>query len=599
MSATLSTGLFSLVALGILFEAVPAGAGKPIREVVDQGYRVRLDLTGQVLAVSIPQDLGFGSADARAEAPIAPTLQGSLRSGFVSASMLAQKAKQFDDGLYAAVELAAQQGAGRFAGKAALLQAVAQHLAGMEVASDSTVPGIVYGACRLGHVPAREPASLEGSIQSAVSEFLADPVRSKPIGFYTWSGALGSIFQQDRMLRGELKGKAGIDTLVRALHADARARASYESYLAFVSRLTNPLAGSSLKELLSQLDRGQLNAPQKGLAFFPPSRAHETELIKKLYGDRPIPPGFNLADELIARIRAGQISLQPAPESGWYDHQTWALEPLVLPEKAPEASHLRLDDAYRAELIELFKGLIALTRETHIKQLEVPRVGAAAPVANPRVVITIAPELSAEPLVTYYRRRAESYRFVHEVVEQFFGSEALQQMHRLTAEGPVQPTLAQELDQMQALFFGAAGQVGRQLGMQATAEGKRDADADAKAFTRWSGTLASDPDLSRDARMMVPVFYDLKRRKTKVWVFLGWAERPVRISFVKQPSAEVFKDDKPVTAGGPELKFVGTSYTIAYPVTAEVYVTQILDRAEFRKHCDQYKTQSAILKNLR
>ena len=42
--------------------------------------------------------------------------------------MLAQKAKQFDDGLYAAVELAAQQGSGTFAGKAPMLRAVAARL---------------------------------------------------------------------------------------------------------------------------------------------------------------------------------------------------------------------------------------------------------------------------------------------------------------------------------------------------------------------------------------------------------------------------------------------------------------------------------------
>ena len=41
------------------------------------------------------------------------------------------------------------------------------------------------------------------------------------------------------------------------------------------------------------------------------------------------------------------------------------------------------------------------------------------------------------------------------------------------------------------------------------------------------------------------------------------------------------------------------SHQLVYPVTAEVYITQILNRDEFRKHCDTYKTQSAILKNLK
>jgi hypothetical protein len=39
-------------------------------------------------------------------------------------------------------------------------------------------------------------------------------------------------------------------------------------------------------------------------------------------------------------------------------------------------------------------------------------------------------------------------------------------------------------------------------------------------------------------------------------------------------------------------------YRIAYPVTAEAYVSQVLDRAAFRRHCDQYRTQAEILKHL-
>ena len=65
------------------------------------------------------------------------------------------------------------------------------------------------------------------AIRSAVNEFDADALRSKPIGFYTWSGALSAIFRQDRMLQTELKGEAGIAALARAIHADKSARATY------------------------------------------------------------------------------------------------------------------------------------------------------------------------------------------------------------------------------------------------------------------------------------------------------------------------------------------------------------------------------------
>jgi len=47
----------------------------------------------------------------------------------------------------------------------------------------------------------------------------------------------------------------------------------------------------------------------------------------------------------------------------------------------------------------------------------------------------------------------------------------------------------------------------RALGFTALALG-------AAAFAGWRAGLAADPDVGRDARMMVPVFYDLDRRAT-------------------------------------------------------------------------------------
>lgn len=576
-----------------LLAAAPATVGTPTRELDDQGFRVRLDLSRQILKLSIPEDRGFGEDRSAAEPRLVPTLPVE-EGGIVSGSILAQKAKQFDDGLYAAVELAAQAGAGRFAGKSAMLQAVARGLTASGPFGSESPPAIVLAACRLGNVPAAIPPPGLPAVQSTESTFLTDPLRSRPIGFYTWSPALGSIFRQDRMLQSEFQGRGGIEAVVRALHSDAQARATYDAYETLVSRMTNPQATADLRGLLAQLDRGPLSAPDKGLAFFAPSRAHETDLIKKLYGNRPIPDGFSLVDELVRRIRAGQIDLRPKPESGWYDRQTWALEPLVIPERMPEAPHLQTDETYRKQLRELFQGILALTRETHIKQLEIPPAAAAAPFGpGPRpVIITVRPELTAEPLVTHYRRRGESYRFLRSVLTEAFGAEALRQIRRLTATGPVATDLLAELEQMEGIFLGASATAGRQLGMAGEADSE-------ETFRRWSLAMASDPDLSKDVRMIVPVFFDRGRGKTRAWAFLGWTARPLEVDFARPPAAEVLKEGRKIAEGQAEVHFDGRWYSLAYPVTAEVYVSEILNRDEFRKHCDRYKTRAAILQNLR
>jgi hypothetical protein len=539
----------------------------------------------------------------REQTPIQPTLVGLTGGGgFISAAVLAQKAKQFDDGLYAAVDLAAQRGAGTFAGKAALLRSLAARLSAEQAGTPPQPEQVVLAAAQLGNVGVDLSPALRRSLNGILANFQADSLRSKPIGFYTWSDELSALFRQDRMLQSELQGSDGIESLVRALHADPQARATYEAYLQLVSRLTNPLSQPDLRAELVELDGGTLAAPESDVHFFPPSRNHEADLVMQLYGDKPIPGGFSLIDELLARIRDGRIDLSPKPTSGWYDYQTWALEPLAAPERAAESARLELADTYREHLTELFKGLYALNRETHIKQAEIPYPAAeAAP--EPRPKIYIAPEVTVEPLAEHYQRRATGYRFVRTALEETFGGEALGGLHRLTANGPIETDLATELQDMEALFHGAYVVACLQAGlppnpMVGAEANPGDLDA-ARRFLHWAINVELDGDVAADCRMMVPVFHDQQRDRTKVWVFLGWSVRGLSIDYARQPTAQVLDGDGAVVEQvGPELIFFGTGAPLASPITAEVYVDRILDRDEFRKHCDLYRTRDAILENL-
>jgi hypothetical protein len=580
------------------------GSAPVIREVQDQGYQVRLDLASQVLRLSIPERRVYGSNSETTEESLHPTFGDLLDGRFVSASMLVQKAKQFDDGLYAAVELATQNGAGRFPGKAAFLALLTRSLSHGEGESPSDVLSLLLGAGQLGRLPVEVPKSLKGAVDAKVAQFLGEETASKPIGFYTWTPELEAIFRQDRMLQSELTGAAGIGAVVEALHADRELRSTYEAYLALVSRLTNPPAKPDLRPLLASRDKGAVKSPAKGVFFFPPSVSRETELIKKLYGDRYIPEGFSLIDEMIRRIRNGDLNLTPSDDSGWYDYQTWAQEPLVIPDKMAEDAHLSFDQTYREALLGLFKGAQALARETHVKQLERPEV-MAMPRPTPAkqaTIIGIRPDLAAEPTATFYLRRAQGYRFVRKAVETALGPGALKSLHRMTPEGPAPSDLDRELAEMEGLLNGASATVGRQIGMPrgTSPSVESGADADTARFAKWAAAVKTDPDLGRDVRMMVPVFFDRQRHKTKVWVLLGWVSRDLRVEFVRRPAAEVFDPaGNPVAEGQISLAFLDEFHRLVYPVTAEVYVTRILNRDEFRRHCDMYKTRSAILANLR
>ena len=84
------------------------------------------------------------------------------------------------------------------------------------------------------------------------------------------------------------------------------------------------------------------------------------------------------------------------------------------------------------------------------------------------------------------------------------------------------------------------------------------------------------------------------------WAVLGWSTMPVEVAFARNPAAAILdKQGYKVPKGRVELDFEPSYYTVVYPVMAEVYVEKILNRDEFRRHCDKYKTREAILANLK
>lgn len=516
----------------------PFPSGAVVRDVRGDGWRVRLDLSPQVLSLDIPEtevDWSIREADLSPACP---------RTGLVSASMLAVKAKLFDDGLYAAAELAAQPE------KTMLLSA----LEGLS----PTVAAAAY----LGGIT----AALPQRAREIAGAHLRNERLSKPVGFYTWREDLRRIFQQDRLLQQELDGGEA-STLAGALGADPTLARAYARHLEFVAKLTNPLSDS----------KPDLRLPG-GLWFFPPSRSHEGDLAARLVGMRPVPDGFSLADEMVMALRAGTLDVTPTEASGWYDLQTWALEPLVLLEKMPENARLRTNARYREQLDELVKAVLSLMRETHVKQSMLHVLGAPMAPGVQEPFAWIQPGLTVEPVWSYYRRRAQTYEFVRDVLDR---DGRLGGMRRLTQDGPEREPLAEELAGMVALFRGAAAVAGHELGMEAAR------DEVAAPFRRF----AAAPDTGGDIRMMVPAFYDIGRQKLKVWAILGWDMRDLGVGFASEPTARVLE-------GGVRVRFFPEERQLAYPVFAEAYVSRLLDRDEFRAHCDRHKTAARILQHL-
>ena len=571
-----------------------------VREVRNGNLLIKLDLSKQILGLEIYKEMGWGEKREQVEADLYPTIRDIPHgTDFVSTSVLAAKAKQFDDGLYAAVELLCQQGTKEFVGKREILRRVLGTLRGLEgeaeldIGSLTYCRGFIHAAAGLGGQQLNETPAVEKQSEKIKSSFISEELRSKAISFYTWTQELSQIFQQDRLLQEKLK-PAIVRIMARGFSKGKGTLEPYKAYLTLVEKLTNPFP-LEYCDPVESMKNGKLTCGY--CSFFPPSTAHESELVKRLYGNRPIPQGFSLIDAMIDRIRAGEIDLAPDEDSGWYDHQAYALEPFILPESIPEAKKLRFGKRYKKELIDLFKATLALTRETHIKQLEIPLVGAIAPRPS---VMKIYPELTVEPLATFYLRRARAYRFVRELLQSTFGEDTLIRIHRqMFSAGEAKPLFKELLD-MEALFYGAYLIVSEEIGMEAApnieAGSGRGNKADKTLASEWLRLCTDDPDVGADNRMMVPLFYDIQRKKTKVWVVMGYSVKPLSIWFEQKPEAVVTDvQGNPVQV---DLEFEGTEKFLIYPVSAEIYVNRLLNRNEFRALCDKKKTTSAILKAL-
>lgn len=488
------------------------------------------------------------------------------------------KAKAFDDGLYAAVDLLMQHGTPRLPGKRHLVEQLQQVVLEQWRQGNAEVlrPALVLLRSALSMTGALEEQDwkLKLLVKKAVAEFEASPGASKPLGFYTWTPELQALFKQDRLLQTPLQDEVATG-LFSVLQSDALLLSGWKRHLGLLSRLTNPLSKPALDEGSGER------------CFFPPSDSHEGRLVKELFSDVAPPEGFQLVDELIARLRDGRLDSTPKPGAGWYDHQFHALAPLLLPERMPEAERLVIGPRYRAELEQQFRALFALTRETHIKQLEQLLAGGGMP-------LVVSPRLSIEPLAELYRRRADGYRFIRNVLGEFLGEPALANARRVCPEGTEEVPLLEELVWMENLFRGAHSIVRQELGFGDISEEL----LPASLLTRqWLRQWKEDPDLATDPRCVVPLFFDVERKKTKVTAVLGFHSTSVKARFLTPPRVEVYGSGGR-SQGASGVIFSDASHLTARPVTAELYVSRVPDREEFQALCDEHGSAEAILEVL-
>ncbi len=543
--------------------------------------------------------------------------------------------KPFDDGLYAAVELAAEDGSdGSPINKAALFKDLLAELVTRAAGGTATEQPLAsdaaaqIGAAILagGGSPAL-PSGIASQAQSLLSVFNADPLTSRPIGFYTWNKELSGIFRRDRFLQSYDSVRPGFGAYAEtalALNGAPAVKQQYTAVLDLYSGLTNPffnlpptaisplLPDASALESLSSIQSGfasqhpEMNGTPEcaaHLAFLPASDSPETKLFRKLYCDAPIPADQDLIDVLINRIRAGQIDLTPTANSGWYDRQLYALETLLLPEKAPEKDHLFLTKRYKEKLVETFKSMITEHRETHVKQLQMgSSFGSSSSAGMPvqPIYFDVYPKLPVEPFPTFYLRTARAYRFLQGILVASMGQTFLHSVGRMTEEGTrSQLMLGDELAQRIKLCYGLYAVAARSIGMRPVLDPDENVDlGKAEAFARdWIEKWRTDPDIARDPRVIAPVEHDITNHQIRYWAILGVKVLRIHTEFYPGYEPEdiqaqypcefrSFIDKKPYT-------LVEQQVELALPDNKPP-----LTRDELRSIANKYDNQADIVKAL-
>jgi hypothetical protein len=548
----------------------------------------RINASAAVLRLDVPMlkpdadapllELRPSYTDAMAKAPSSIKVLPSI-------NVIDSKAKQFDDGLFAAIDVA------YYKGQKPKLESLVTLIERIHHRTAPEGPASAFLAAGLKIAGVDVKTNQSEQVASWLGRFESNTMYSKPLSFYTWSPELTQVFRFMRFFQQPLptnQPNLSAD-LAKAVGTDKQLLEDYKVVNAFYARLTNPLANLTLADVLER--RGKSDGRQP-IAVFPISRSKETELFGLLFPEG-LPAGADLMREVVRAIRSGKVDLAPSASSGWYEYQIHALETFLLPEKGEENPKLLLTRAYKKRMLEAFQALMTKRRETHARELDAK--SAAAIVLLPRA--HVKPRLRVEPCPTYYLRTARSYDFVLNFLLAAVGEDGLASLHGLREGGERSNTLLEELRWMRELFYGLYLLSAEDIGMAPALRPDEPVDrasCEAKA-TEWLASYVQDVDLKVDTRVSVPIYFDVPAQRTRLWATIGVRLAKLDVSYARPPKIKPAEGPGEWLDADPD-QLEPVDYVIAVDEFAEVEIPglQPLTRQEFRDVCSAKKTKPEI-----
>jgi hypothetical protein len=522
-----------------------------------------------------------------------------------SVNLIGGKAKQFDDGMYAAIDTWAVRNADE--GVRSLERLIRQVMSELDPTGEPHAwlwASLEIGGLISPDEQSRRPAHAKRYME----DFLAMQERAEPVGFYTWTEDLKRAFQMLRYLQQPFRDRVGIpNAIARALRGWAE---EYRRFLDLYSGLSNPFNALSFAALVDPANDGrplselaeQAGVGRTTVHFLPYSDSQEAALFERLY-PQGIPPGADLMRDFIKAIRDGRVDLKPRPNAGWYDHQIYALETFLLPERGRENAKLLLTKKYKLRMLEAFKAAVTKTRETHIRQMEAA-AGSAVPPSG-----EIKPRLRCEPNATYYLRMARSYTFARDLLSAHVPD--LNTLNGYREGGQREYALGDELENMRLLFYGLYLVSCEDIGLEpALLDGELSNQEEVRALAaNWLKNWQQDEDLGVDTRVAVPI-YEVSGEYTRFWCTIGVRPMKLTAAYAKPPmwapaepgesSPGIKTNQPPDWEEVPGHQLQSETWILLTDEFAEAHRkgNQPLTRSELRDICNNNGDKQAILRAL-
>lgn len=507
-----------------------------------------------------------------------------------SANLIDGAAKQFDDGLYAAIDLA------MFNGELGVTPSSKELLRSIYEKLENRSPARAFIAAGFSLIG--EELDLDERLVNVkerwISEFESDQIRSKPIGFYCWSKKLEELWRFSKFFQKEFSDLSIPRAVSKIIFDDKELHDDYRQFNEFFGKLSNPPVCLSLDQLKENSDLNALAAERgvnETVAFFPASTSRETELFNRIF-EQGLPQNVSLMAALIQRVLSGEVDLTPRKNSGWYDHQIFALETMLLPSRGDENNKLLLTAKYKKRLLEAFKAMITKRRETHARQSDAAKTAAERPRPT-----TIEPRLRVEPCATYYLRTARAYGFLGEFLRAVAGEEKLDSLFGIHRDGLREKPLDEELAEIRNRFYGLYLVSCDDIGMKPDFVDDEPVDQD-RCYEQalvWLAELDQHRDFEVDTRVSVPILYDVNENKTRLWATIG-----VRLARLTARYEVTPRIRQPAETNWTEMEngsAKSVNYLIAVDQFAEVTRTgsSTLTRDELRTICDQHSKLSDVI----